>query len=227
MVGEADKKWLWGAGVFLIAFQLHYDYLLNLFYHFGAPYFDAGLFAHLLWHNDWTLANPHLRGEYSYFCVHFSPFLLLASRFSQLIPTHMVEFYSGFIAGIYATLGLVMLLALFACFRPRSAWQSALLALAALAFAFNGEIVKGMWMPHFEYAIPLGIILFLWLYKRGHTGWSLFFFVLTLLMREDAGLHLTAILGVLAAIAFWEKRSFQAIRTELILMAYAFGYSLL
>lgn len=213
--------------VFLLPFQLHYNYLLNLFYHAGAAYFDAGLFAHLLWHNDWTLMNPHLRGDFSYFAVHFSPFLLLVSQASHFAPTHMVEFFAFFMASIYASLSLTFYWALRQFWQPTQIRQIIAMAVVAIAVAFNGIVTKGMWLPHFEFLMPLSIFLFLWHLQRQNKALSIAFLLLTLSLREDAGVHLAAIVGLVGAVRFWQERKWSAIRTESWLFAGGCVYSLL
>jgi len=224
---SGNARLAWWLVVFLVPFQLHYNYIINAFYHFGAPYFDAGLFCQLLWHNDWRLMNPLPRGDFSYFGVHFSPFLLLVSQLSYLLPTDSVEFFAGFIASIYAALALAMFYALQCCVRPRSHWRMLLLALLAIGFSFNGFVAQGMWMPHFEYAIPLCIFLFLLHRARGNTGLAILFFVLALSLREDAGLHIAVILGLLIFLRYREQRSFHAIRKEVYFLIAACNYSAL
>lgn len=213
--------------VFLVPFQLHYDYLLNLFYHAGAAYFDAGLFAHLLWHNDWTLMNPHLRGDFSYFGVHFSPFLLAVSQLSHFAPTHMVEFFAFFMASIYAALSLALYRAQVHFWPPTQLRQIAGMGVVAIAFAFNGIVTKGMWLPHFEFLMPLTIFLLLWHLQRRNKWLSVFFLALTLSLREDAGVHLAAIVGLIGLVRYWQQRQWLAVRTEFWLAAGACVYSLL
>ena len=128
-------------------------------------------------------------------------------------------------AAIYATLSLAMYYALTTIMRPRHSWQLVLITAISIAFSFNGIVMQGVWMPHFEYAIPAGIFLFLLHYKLGNIKWALFFFALTLIMREDAGFHIVAVLGLLTCLEYRKTRSLKAIRGELYLLLAAFCYS--
>ncbi len=217
---------MWAALVFFIPFQLHYNYILNAFYHFGAPYSDAGLFANLIWHNSWEFMNPSPRGNFSYLGVHFTPFLVLVGQLSHFFPTHLVEFFAGFMGALYASLGLAMFYAFSRFISLEKFWQAALLAGISIAFSFNGSVMMGIWMPHFEYAIPLGIFLTLFHLRMGQLWLSALFLAFTLSLREDAGLHFTAVLGLLAAITYLRERSFKKIKIEAVYIAIALGYSM-
>ncbi len=217
----------WSCGIFvvLVPFLLQYNFILNSFYQFGAPYFDAGLFAHVLWHNDWLIANPHAYGDFSYLLSHFTPVLMLTNQLSYFAPTQMVEYFAAFMACIYTSLALAMYYTLLTCVRPRGLTKTAALALLAIGFAFNGVLMHGIWLPHFEYAIPAGIFLFLVHYKLDHKYWAAFFLAFTLLLREDAGFHLTAVIGLLAAADYLRTRSFAAVKSEAWIIAISCGYS--
>lgn len=221
------KAWrLWALAVFLIPYWLTYIYALNDFYHFGVPYADSGLFAHLLWHNDWHLANPHYRGDFSYFGVHYSPLLLLLNGLSYVVPAHMVEFCAGWRAALYASAGLALFYAFTLFLKPKTQWNMAFLALVAMGLSFNSVMTHSLWMVHFEYAIPLGIFVFLLLYCRRRHVAAAVVFGMTLMLREDAGFHLAMVLGLLALIGYYEKRRFSAVRSEVILALVASYYSL-
>jgi hypothetical protein len=222
------RAWLaWGIFVFCVPFHLHYNYILNAFYHFGAPYPDGGLLAHLVWHNAWRLMVPEALGKYSYFATHFVPFFLLLNELSYIVPIPMPEFYAGFIAAIYASLSLALYYACSLCVTPRNHLHMVGLVVLAISFAFNSVIMDGIWHIHFEYAIPLGIFLFVLCYARGHRTLAVLFFILTLLQREDAGFHLAAVLGLVAVIKGIEHRSLKAIQGEAGFIIYACLFSLL
>lgn len=213
--------------VLFVPFLLHYHYLLNTFYHFGAVFFDTGWLANTVWRNALHLPNPYQFGDYSVFAVHAYVMLAVINLLSYLAPLSMPEFYAVLNAGIYAGLGLAMFAALRACTRPRTPWQLAWLGLLSIGFAFNGVLMQGVWMTHIEYAIPLGVFLFFLFYATGRISLALVCFAATLLVREDAGFHLAALLILLALIKYREQRSIPAIRKELVLIVYACGYSLL
>ncbi len=209
------KAWLgWALLVFWIPFQLNYDYLLNAFYHFGTPYNDAGLLAQLSWHGDWRLSTPLVYTNYPFLGVHCMLIMQLLNGLSYLVPLPMAEFYSIFIALINASLGLAMFYGFSCCIKARNHLHMAALALFSIAFAFNTVVMNGIWMGHFEYAIPLGIFLFLLFFARQQWRLATVFFVFTLLMREDAGLHIITVLGLLALLRFAKHRSLRKLKPE-------------
>lgn len=215
--------------VALVPFVLQRTYILNDFYHFGAVYFDSGLFANLLWRNDWLLTTPHVYGggDQSYLTVHVSPFLMLINGLSYVAPTHPVEFYAAFMGVIDASLAAAMCYTLVVCVQPKSMWHVIALGMIAIGFAFNGVIMRGVWLPHFEYAIPAGILLFLVNLKRGSTRWAVFFFVLTLSLREDAGFHLATVLVVLIAAQWLKTRSLSGVERDVEFTVVACTYSVI
>ena len=136
--------WIWGLLVFFVPFQLHYNYILNAFYHFGAGYGDAGLFAQLMWRGDWKLTVPGPFGNeaYSFLAIHFSPILILLTQLSYFIPTNMVEYDAAYHASVYALFSVV----LFAMFRvsvgARNHLQIFGLVVLSILFAFNNIIMN-------------------------------------------------------------------------------------
>jgi hypothetical protein len=222
----ALRPLLWSLVFAAVPFVFQYTYVLNTFYHFGAVYFDAGFFANLLWHNDWLLSCPQVAADYPYLGMHFSPFLVLINGLSYIMPTHMVEFYAAFMACIYASLAAGMCYALLLCAQPKTYWSVAALGALAIGFSFNGVVMQGVWMPHFEYAIPAGIFLFLLLYKTDSPDAATLFFVLTLLMREDAGLHMAGVLVLLMGARSLQAGRAKVTKAEVVFTVVAFTYSL-
>lgn len=217
--------WALAALVFFIPFQFYYNYTLNAFYHFGAPYPDGGVLAHLIWHNDWRFLPPHTYTNYSFYSVHLTLFLALLGQLSNILPTHMVEYYAAFIASVYAGLGLALFMA-FRCFFPRlGGWRLAALAEVSIGFAFNDIVVDGLPLLHFEYSMPLGIFLSLLFYARAQWRLCALCTVFTLIQREDAGLHFAAVMGFVTLVRFYERRSLEAVRRDIVLTACIAGYA--
>ena len=218
---------LWGGVAFFVPFQLHYNYVLNIFYHFGAPFADAGLFAHIAWRNGWDLRPSWPYGDYPFYVLHFSPFFLLVNALSFLVAgMHMAEFFAAFMAAVYSSLGLSLFVAFRCITKPRNSWQIAGLALVAMAFSFNGSVMRGVWMPHYEYAIPAGIFLFLVCFARRWWLASGVLFVLTLSLREDVGFHLASFLGWLTLARYRETRRLGAVKREIGVIVVAVLYGL-
>ncbi|NBX03624.1 MAG: hypothetical protein EBR02_06145 [Alphaproteobacteria bacterium] len=227
--GVTKTSWMvWGFFVFLIPFQLHYNYILNAFYHFGAGYGDAGLFAQLIWHGDWklTVPGPFGNAAYSFLAIHFSPILILLTQLSYFIPTHMVEYDAAYISSIYALFSVALFAMFYAAIGARNHLHMMLLAAVAILFAFNSIIMNGLWYVHIEYGMPAGILLFLLCYVKRWKRLGIFFFIFTLLVREDGGFHLTAILGLIGLLKLLETRKFSAVRREAMFIALAFTFSI-
>lgn len=219
------RAWLlWSLPVFAVPYCIYYILFLNSFYHFGCGYFDGGLFAHVMWHNDWKISAPSFRADYSFLGVHFMPLLMLLNGLSWLVPLGMVEFFAAFMSASYGLLALALFYGLY------RAWPRLLLlpvyAVLSVAMAFNGLIMNAIWMPHVEFIIPIFIFLFLMHYALGNRFLTLLFFVLTLSAREDGGFHLVAAMGLLAAADYWHTRSFAAIRRPAAYIGIATLYSI-
>lgn len=223
------RTWLfWGLLVFIIPFQLHYNYLLNEFYHYGTPYGDGDtiMLAHTMWRPDWRFMNPRMFGDYPSFAIHFTPLLWIISQTSHFIPTYMPEWYAGFNASVYAALGLTLFYILYCCAPYLNAWKIGIVALLSIGFSFNDIIMSGIWITHFEYLVPLTILLFLLHYVRGTRALTIIFFIIALLSREDAGFHITAVLGLMAIIRYYQARRLNSIKKEAVFIFCACAYSL-
>ncbi len=215
---------LFGVLVFAITFQLHYNYLINTYYHFGMAYNDGGILSQIIWRSDWKLTPPLFFTNYSFHGVHFTPLFSLLNVFSYVIHSHMAEYYSAFLASVYAGLGTILFGLCTHCMKPNNFWQLAALALLSVLFAFNAIVMNGIWIGHFEYAIPLAILCFMFCYVQGHKRLGVLAFILLLSIREDAGLHLIAILGLIGVIKSIQQRSVLAAKREIKYGAIAFAY---
>lgn len=214
--------WLpWAALSFVLPVWLHYGFLLNLFYHFGAHYFDNGVFTHAIWRNGLAMPDTPAHGGGAFFGVHFVPLLYGANLLSYLVPTQRAEYFSMFIALSYGGLALALFHLLQLASAARRHWQWALMSMLSIAFAFNTIIANSIWLAHFEFYIPLGCMLFMVWFALGWRRLALAAFVFTLSIREDGGFHLLAPLTLLAAYKLWQR---QSIRRELRYIAVAFVY---
>jgi len=219
---------LCAALVFFIPFILHYRYSLNAFYHFGAPINDAGMFAHLSWRGDWKLSLPAIFGDLTFFHVHFSPIIMALNSLSYLVPIGgMVEYYSVFLATVYASIGLALFYAVNGAIRITNPLLLLIVAIISTLLSFNASIMHGIWHGHIEYAIPLGIFLFLLFYTQNKMQYAIPAFIFTLIIREDAGFHLIAPLGLLSLVKLYETRSLKHIISEVKFIILAMTYSVL
>ncbi len=216
--GVKKTSWaVWAAIVFCFVFHMHYIHILNLFYHVGAGFGDAGLFAAVAWRNDLRLTTPlaYDAGNVSFFSLHFTPLLWVLSQLSYFIPTYKTEYYGTYTAISYALISIGLYGAMGLVLKARNQLHMAFIAIMSIALAFNPAVLKGMWYVHIEYAIIMGILLFLLAYIKGYsrTAWALL--LLTVLEREDGGFHLACVLLAIAAVKWWYSRNLATVYREL------------
>lgn len=214
-----------GILVFTVVFQLHYHYLLNHFYHFGMFYNDGGILSQVIWHSDWKLTPPLRFVNYSFFGVHSSPIFMLLNGLSYVLDVRMAEFYSAFVAASYASLSLIFFVSARFLAPVTTPLHHFVIAVLAVCVGFHSIIMNGIWIGHFEYAIPAGIIAFLYFYIREQRALTWIAFALLLSIREDAGLHLVAVLGLVGLFRFIGERRLGAIRRESLFVAIALVYA--
>lgn len=217
--------YLWAVFVFAVPCVLYYTYLVNGFYHYGTYFFDGGLFAHVVWHNDLSLTAPWPRADYSYMGIHFMPILWLANILSYALPLYMAEFLSLFLAATYGLIALSMFYTLQFFLDVKKLLPLMLAALLSLAVTFNALIVNALWLPHVEFAIPLGVFMFMVHYALGNRKWAALWFVLLLFSREDAGLHLAASMGLVMLADYYRTRDRARLKRHIAVLAMAIGYS--
>ena len=208
--------WIWGIFVFFIPFVLHFDYLLNSFYNYGAGYGDSGLFARVIWRNNWWIKTPeaYTSEGISFMAIHFMPWLMFMNGLSWLIPTTSSIFYSAYMGAVYALMSVALFLAFNTVLKPKNQLHMLLLSVMAGLFAFNDIVTEGFWYAHVEEALPMLIMFFVIFLVRGMKWWTIATFILLMSQREDAGFHLTAVLGLVGLVKWVETRSLRAIRSE-------------
>jgi hypothetical protein len=185
---------------------VYYYQILQHQYYVGGPYlYDTELFNYIVGPRGQGLRMPPVINMPSFFYVHVSPILLPFAAISAMFglrdlqPLEMVLIL-GFSGAAVAAFVVVQYY-----LRPLGRALSLLLgALFALAFALGGTMHSTVEYPHIEilYVAPATVALLLIFHR--HLRWAWLAFVLTLFVREDAGLHMACILGaylVLAAIA--------------------------
>ncbi|MBT9584926.1 hypothetical protein IV102_16405 [bacterium] len=196
---------------FLIPFCLHASFILNHFYRSGAYFFDAGLYAALMWRDGWLIpvpdqGLPYLLDGTSYYKIHLTLMLGLASLLSYGVPLDRVHLFAGYIGFCYGLMSLSIYWVLSWGFSlPGRFWPLVWLMLALL-FAHGGLAIAIARYPHTE-VMAVGLLIFFfgfWL-RRQYGRASLFFF-LALLVREDCGSHVCAILGLLMCDRYLKER---------------------
>jgi hypothetical protein len=174
--------------------------MLFSFYVRGSFLLDAGLFADLLWHSDLALTQPSSVGGGSYFAIHATPIFLPISLLSRIVPLSMPQFFSLFIATVQTLPGAAIFWMVVAADARRGLATPWLGALAGLGFAFSGLAIAILRYPHFEPLIAGFFLLFITALVRGRPRLAAAFFTCGLLVREDAGLHYLAVLGLMIAL---------------------------
>ena len=212
------------------------------FYHF--PFLrgderDTNIFIDVFWRNDLALSNlyPDLYAP-SFHQVHFSPFLLLINFASYLAPMTQETFFAVVMGAMHAAFAVVFF-SLFIALAPAGdsgrntsprgasqiVWGVAAAILAA-AYALNGLVLQALWLGHYEFVIPLFIILLFVALARRDRKVSLIVFLLLLSTREDAGFHAFAFLSLWAAYRrFWGGASLRDIAPEALFALAGLVYS--
>jgi hypothetical protein len=126
-------------------------------------------------------------------------FLLIAAL-SRMLPFSMPQYFAGFVGASNALLALAVFWMVLAGDGRRHSSTPLLAALAGLGFAFSGLAITIARYPHFELLIAVFFLLFATALACRHTRFAAAFFVCGLLVREDAGLHYLAVLGLLIAL---------------------------
>jgi len=173
------------------SFALVFIAVLNDFYVYG-DMGDIGWFASAAWHNGFDLHGPPAH-NFSFFNVHMTPILWLTNAVSYALPLSKIDYYAALCGGIYALFGAgvyrLWLMAHDTEGRP-ARFDGCAAGIVALAATFSAIGVQALRVPHLEMGIPaFALWFFLCLSQRRFVAASVFF-ILCLLIREDAGLHL-------------------------------------
>jgi hypothetical protein len=192
--------------------------MLFSFYVRGSFLLDVGLFADLLWHSDLALTRPSSLGGGSYFAIHATPLFVPIALFSRVLPLSMPQFFSVFIAATQTLPGVAVFWMVVAGNARRGFAIPWLGALAGLGFAFSGLAIAILRYPHFEPLIAAFFLLFITALARGRPRLAAGFFACGLLVREDAGLHYLAVLGLLIAL---DLRRGVSLREQRLIVGFA------
>ena len=184
----------------------YYYNILQNGYYLGGPYlYDTELFNYIVGPGGQGLKMPPVINMPSFFYVHVSPILLPFSAVSAVLGLRDLQPLELVLILGFSGAAVAAFVAVQYYLRPLGAAIALpLAALFALAFGLCGVMRTTAGYPHFEvlYVAPAVAALLLIFQRR--LRWAWLAFVLTLFVREDAGLHMACILGaylVLAAIA--------------------------
>lgn len=215
---------------FAVPFLLIYFYILNHFYNQGAFFLDSGWYADLM-HEHWSLPNPKvilISETYppkSFYSNHVSPFLSLIAVLSHELSLDRVQVFAVYNGTSHGLLALFMCRILTRWWFTSTLISMMLAALLAISYALNGLAINIASYPHFVMLIPallLGTIYFL---LDGRIISAAIAGILALLLREDVGFHLVAMLGVFIVFKRIEGIPLQSQRTLIIFLLLAFLYS--
>lgn len=220
-------RYFFGSLAFAIPFALSAAYALNHFYGVGAFFWDSGFLAYMAtFSTSWPMLMPELLHRPSgvasmeYFQVHFHPIFYATTLLHQAVPFLPAGAYFALLQSLIP--GLLGLAVYVLCIRSRNL---ALSLIVALATAFCGPVLAAMGFPHPEPAIPALFLLFLALRTAGLRKCALFCLGLSLLVREDAGLHMGAPLFLLAGVQWLSSTSRQSARENFLIAIMCFAYS--
>lgn len=225
------RAWrLLGLATFGISFFTQFSYILNHFYINGAFLLDSGVFAHMMWRATPLCLTPlqdhHVLNGGSYYQVHLTLLAGLFSVISSLVPVnHIVWFalYQGLSFGLLAYSIFYIGQAFYRSDRLFAPW---LWCLLGTAFAHSGLALAMANYPHHELAASGLQILFFALLLQKRIALASLCFGLALLVREDVGFHLCAILGLLTVYRWLRGEPWKGYRIQAIFMLLAFLASL-
>jgi hypothetical protein len=219
-------RWLGLTVVVAITFVLVRIAVLNVFYTTGDLH-DPGWLATITWRNNWHLYGPPAFPG-PYFSEHVSPILWVTNAISFIVPLAKFDYYAACIATIYALYAAGVYRAWQLCDARVTAAGTLVAILVALAATFGGIGVVALGLPHPEMAIPaLALWFTIAVVERAYL-WAGFWLAACLLVREDAGLHVFALLVLWAGVQVWRQRAVSKdIRWVIGFALAALGYSVL
>jgi len=194
-----------GGVVFAIPFLAYGINILHSFFYLGSSFYDAGWSAYLIHDGDWQLHDPPCVAEgISWFNFHISPLFVATSALGYLTPLTRIQFYAAFIGVSHALPAVAMFWLLVSGYQMRRPIACLVASLLALLFSFDGLALAIARFPHFTMSIVGAGMMFLVALGLKRTGIALCFFILCLSVREDAGLHLFAMLFLLSVLE-WQS----------------------
>jgi hypothetical protein len=236
MIGQESEQMKIGrfaltAFVFLLPLAAYGNLILHYFYDVGLFFFDAGWAAYLIRDAGPLLHDPRFTiapgaESHSWFVFHISPIFLATSALAQLLPLSRIQFYALYIGVSHALPGLAVFWLLVSGYRMRRPAALAVAALLALLFAFDGMALAIARFPHFTMLIVGTGMMFLAALVLQRLRIAAFFFILCIAIREDAALHLFAMLALLVALDRWRGVPWSECKPSLAFAAVALLYGI-
>jgi hypothetical protein len=212
--------------VIAIPFLAYVTYILHSFYDVGNSFYDAGWSAYLIHDADLRLHNPPCVVDgISWFNFHISPLFLVTSVLGHLLPLTRIQFYAAYIGISHTLPAIAVFWLLVSGYRMTRPVPRVVAALLALFFSFDGLALAIARFPHFTMFIVGAGAMFLVALVLRRTGIAVFFFILCLSAREDAGIHLFVLLSLLLALEWRRGAPWQKQRPTAVFAAVALIYS--
>jgi hypothetical protein len=191
------RRLSWGQiAAFVVPLPLVFLAVLNVAYSSG-DMLDLGWLSRIAWHNDLSLTGPPASFNESFFLHHVSPIFWLSGLLSYIQPLGRLDYYAALLGLIYALYAAGIYRAWTACDVHPPKVQATLLGIfLALLATFSAVGMQALRLPHFEMAIPALALWFFLMVTEERYRAALFWFVLCLLVREDAGFHLFGLLAL-------------------------------
>jgi hypothetical protein len=180
----------------LVVFFASARFVWNHFYADGPYLLDAGFLSGVVYRRGIVPYDlPIENAAPSYFSIHVSPLVSLASVISYVVPLPRVEYFCAVNGLLYATLAAAPALLV----RPRTIRGALAVGIAALAFAFGGQVLVVMGYPHYEIFVAAGVVTMLAGAATGRAPLAWAGLAMAAATREDGGGHVALFaLAVLA-----------------------------
>ncbi len=208
---------------FIIPSIFFTNYVLSQFYLHGTGLLDVGWFTYLLTNaTSWPLKNPDAIGGF-FFQTHFSVFFYATSYVYENILFFIPEpvYFSLFIGSMYGIISLSVFMVGLKLIKKVTFKISLILLSLSILSSMNGAALGLIGLPHIEIALPALILLFLSLHITGKKRVSFIIFILLLTIREDAGLHIFALLMTVLIIKYISTRKVTSLDLNLLFFAFA------
>lgn len=187
----------WGGLVVVaaVAIQLNANFVLNYFYQDGAG-IDAWWFAAMMWRGQLSLPIPEaiLGVPRSFYGVHLSPILAVPALLSHFVPVGRVAWFALWIGVIHASLAVAFYRLLMRDYGLATRGGVFIAAALSLGYGFGGIAMAALQLPHYEFLIVSFGLFFLAAVARAAHREAWLWLAAAMLVREDAGFHLFAVL---------------------------------
>jgi hypothetical protein len=231
MHSQTDSQKLLAAYVSgLFAFAPIYFFILNHFYNTGAFFMDAGWYADLM-HQHWSLPNPKVilisdkYPPYSFYGNHISPFLSLIAILSNALSLNRVQVFAVYNGAAHGLLAFYLCLILMRWVPLTTFSRMIVSCVLAVAFSLNGLAINIASYPHFVMLIPALLLGCLYFLLAGRIALAATIGAIALLLREDVGFHLVAMLSVFVFFNLLNGQTIRSQKTFVIFLVSALGYS--